>query len=99
MPRVDLLILIAVVLVAAFLLAGCDDYERELAQADSLERFMNGCMPKRPEQNLPPDERTHESVIVKWEDVGLVCRRITVSSRYGRTFPHTEIRVVTIEGL
>lgn len=80
------------------LLAGCDDYERELAVAEYRERFMNGCMPKKPEANLPVHERTQESVIAKWEDgVGLVCRRITVSPRYGRSFPHAEVKIATIE--
>jgi hypothetical protein len=86
MPRVDLLILIAAVLVVAFLLAGCDDYERELAMAEYRERFMALCMPRK-----------GDLVTVEWVEGKLICMRTTPTGRYGRTFPHTENRIAVVE--
>jgi hypothetical protein len=86
--------------IAMFLtLLGCEDMDRRLAEQEFRQRVFNACVPDRSEQFLPPHERTIHSVLIRWEDDDLVFHRITVSGRYGRTFPHTEIRVATIEGL
>ena len=86
MPRVDLLILVVVLVVAASFLAGCDDYERELAQAEYRERFMEACMPRK-----------GDLVTAEWVKGKLVCQRTTPTGRYGRSFPHTENRIAIVE--
>ena len=88
--RIDLLILVAVVVVAAFLLAGCDsaEYDRLQAAAEYKDRFFNGCLPRK-----------GDTVTAQWVNGELICRRITPSPRYGTTFPHAEVRIATIEEL
>jgi hypothetical protein len=89
MPRVDLLILIAVVLVAAFLLAGCDDLDRRLAEQTYRERVFNACIPEEGQR-----------IVVVRDETDIHFTRIDIGpGRYGRTFPHTEIRVSTVEGI
>jgi hypothetical protein len=77
-------------------LLGCDDFDRKLAEQEFRAKVFTACVPDRSEQFLPPHERTIQSVLIRWEDDDLVFHRITVSGRYGRTFPHTEIRVETV---
>lgn len=62
------------------------ELDRLQAAAEYRERFMNGCMPRK-----------GDIVTAQWEKGELVCRRITPSPRYGRTFPHAEIRLSEIE--
>ena len=82
----DLLVLL--VLVLLLLLSGCDldDYDRQLRAAEYKDRFFNGCLPRKGDQ-----------VIASWIDGELICKRITPSPRYGKTFPHAEVRVATID--
>lgn len=88
MPRADLLILIVLVLVAAFLLAGCDlaELDRLEAAAEHRDRFYRGCMPRK-----------GDIVTAYWHDGELRCKRTTPTGRYGRSFPHAEVRIATIE--
>lgn len=87
MPRIDLLILVAV-LAAAFLLAGCEDFDRRLAEQEFREKVFNACVPEQGQR-----------IVVIRDDTALHFTTIDLSAgRYGRKFPHTEIRVATIEG-
>ena len=85
MPRIDLLILVAVLVTVAFLLAGCDDYERQLRVQEWKDRFVNGCLPRK-----------GDTVTAQWVDGSLICKRITPTGRYGQTFPHAEVKVANI---
>lgn len=67
-------------------LFGCEDYDRQLRAAEFKDRFFNGCMPRKGDQ-----------VIASWIEGELICKRITPSGRYAKTFPHAEVRVATIE--
>jgi hypothetical protein len=72
------------------LLAGCDSAEldRLEAAAEHRDRFYRGCMPRK-----------GDTVTAQWVDGELICKRITPTGRYGRTFPHVEVKIATIEGL
>jgi hypothetical protein len=88
MPRVDLLILIAAVLVAVFLLVGCDSAELDRLEAAAVhrDRFYRGCLPRKGDR-----------VTAEWVNGELICSRTTPTSRYGKTFPHVEVRIATIK--
>jgi hypothetical protein len=75
-------------LVVLLTLAGCDDYERRVRIQEWKDRFVNGCMPRKGDQ-----------VIAEWVKGELLCKRITPSARYGRGFPHVEVRVATVEDI
>ncbi|HZM33652.1 MAG TPA: S24/S26 family peptidase [Burkholderiales bacterium] len=81
----DFMVLLAIVLI--LLLSGCDfdDYERHVRAAEFKTRFMNGCMPRK-----------GDIVTARWERGELICKRITPTGRYGKSFPHAEIRVAHI---
>ena len=64
------------------------DLDRQQAAADTRDRFFRGCMPRK-----------GDIVTASWVDGSLVCKRITPTGRYGKTFPHAEVRVATIEDL
>jgi hypothetical protein len=76
--------------IAMFLtLLGCDDFDRRLAEQDFRARVFNACTP----------EEGQRIIVVRDRD-SLHFTTIDLSAgRYGRKFPHTEIRVATIEGL
>jgi hypothetical protein len=75
--------------IAMFLtLLGCDDYERRVRIQEWKDRFVNGCMPRK-----------GDTVTAQWVDGNLICKRITPSARYGRGFPHVEVRVATVEDI
>jgi hypothetical protein len=75
--------------IAMFLtLLGCDDYERRVRIQEWKDRFVNGCMPRKGDQ-----------VIAEWVKGELLCKRITPSARYGRGFPHVEVRVATVDDI
>jgi hypothetical protein len=68
------------------LLAGCDDFDRKLAEQEFRQRVFNACTP----------EEGQRIVVVRDKD-SLHFTTIDLSAgRYGRTFPHTEIRVATV---
>jgi hypothetical protein len=72
--------------IAMFLtLLGCDDYERQIRIQEWKDRFVNGCMPRKGDQ-----------VVASWVDGSLICKRITPTGRYGKTFPHAEVKVAEI---
>jgi hypothetical protein len=75
------------VAVAMFLtLLGCDgEYERQLRIAEWRDRFVNACLPRKGDQ-----------VVASWVDGNLICKRITPTGRYGKTFPHAEVKVANI---
>jgi hypothetical protein len=75
-------------LVVLLTLAGCDDYERRVRIQEWKDRFVNGCMPRK-----------GDTVTAQWVDGNLICKRITPSARYGRGFPHVEVRVATVEDI
>lgn len=70
------------------LLSGCDsaEYDRLQAAAEFRDRFYRGCMPRKGDQ-----------VIASWVKGELVCRRTTPTGRYGRTFPHVEVVIATMD--
>jgi hypothetical protein len=75
--------------IAMFLtLLGCEDIERQIRIQEWKDRFVNGCMPRK-----------GDTVTAQWVDGELICKRITPTGRYGRTFPHVEVKIATIEGL
>jgi hypothetical protein len=75
--------------IAMFLtLLGCDDYERRVRIQEWKDRFVNGCMPRK-----------GDTVTAQWVDGNLICKRITPSARYGRGFPHVEVRVATVDDI
>ena len=78
---------IAVGLILA-LLMGCDsaEYDRLQAAAEFKDRFINGCLPRK-----------GDTVTAYWSDGKLLCKRLTPTGRYGRTFPHAEIQVAEIK--
>ena len=79
---------VAVALILA-LLMGCDDFDRRLAEQDFRERVFNACVPEQGQR-----------IVVIRDDTALHFTTIDLSAgRYGRKFPHTEIRVATIEEL
>lgn len=68
-------------------LPGCDgEYERQLRIQEWRDKFVNACLPRKGDQ-----------VIASWVKGDLVCKRVTPSGRYGRTFPHAEVKVATID--
>ena len=68
-------------------LAGCDDFDRRLAEQEFRQRVFNACTP----------EEGQRIVVVRDRDA-LHFTTIDLSAgRYGRKFPHTEIRVATVE--
>jgi hypothetical protein len=89
MPRVDLIVLVVLVLIAAFLLAGCEDFDRKLAEQEFRAKVFNACTPEEGQRIVVI--RDKDSLHFTTIDIG--------PGRYGRKFPHTEIRVATIEGL
>ena len=87
MPRVDLLILVAVILVLAFLLAGCEDLERMEEARLKQARIARACVPEEGQR-----------IVAVREENSIVFTRIDLSSgRYARTFPHVEIRISEID--
>jgi hypothetical protein len=76
--------------IAMFLtLLGCDgEFERQQRIAEWRDRFVNGCMPRK-----------GDTVTAQWVDGNLICKRITPSARYGRGFPHVEVRVATVDDI
>jgi hypothetical protein len=73
--------------IAMFLtLLGCEDIERQVAAAEYRDRFYRGCMPRK-----------GDTVTAQWIAGELICKRITPTGRYGKTFPHVEIRIAKIE--
>lgn len=69
-------------------LGGCDDFDRRLAEQEFRAKVFNACTP----------EQGQRVVVVRDKDA-LHFTTIDLSAgRYGRKFPHTEIRVATIEG-
>ena len=75
-------------LILFLFLPGCDLSELERLQkiADTKDRFFRGCMPRK-----------GDKVIAEWEKGDLICRRITPTGRYGKTFPHAEVRISEVE--
>jgi hypothetical protein len=73
--------------IAMFLtLLGCEDMDRRLAEQEFRARVFNACTP----------EEGQRIVVVRDRDA-LHFTTIDLSAgRYGRTFPHTEIRVATV---
>lgn len=88
-PGVHWVILpVAVALILA-LLMGCDDFDRRLAEQEYREKVFNACVPEQGQR-----------IVVIRDDSALHFTTIDISAgRYGRKFPHTEIRVATIEEL
>ena len=75
-------------LILFLFLPGCDLSELERLQkiADTKDRFFRGCLPRK-----------GDKVIAEWEKGDLICRRITPTGRYGKTFPHAEVRISEVE--
>ena len=71
------------------LLAGCDDFDRRLAEQEYRQRVFNACQPEEGQRIVVI--RDENSLHFTTIDIG--------PGRYGRKFPHTEIRVATIEEL
>lgn len=88
-PGVHWVILpVAVALILA-LLMGCDDFDRRLAEQEYREKVFNACVPEQGQR-----------IVVIRDETALHFTTIDLSAgRYGRKFPHTEIRVATIEEL
>jgi hypothetical protein len=87
MPRVDLLVLIAAVVVVTSLLAGCEDYERAEEARLKQARIARACVPEHGQR-----------IVAVREENSVVFTRIDLSSgRYARTFPHVEIRISEID--
>lgn len=63
-----------------------EEAERQMKIQQWRERFVEGCMPRK-----------GDITTVEWISGSLVCKRITTSPRYGKTFPHAEVRIATIE--
>ena len=71
------------------ILTGCEDFDRRLAEQEYRQRVFAACVP----------EEGQRVVAVREED-SIHFTRIDVGpGRYSRSFPHTEIRVSTVEGL
>lgn len=65
------------------------DWERAQAVQERKDRFAELCMPRK-----------GDLVLVEWVRGELICSRTTPSAgRYGRTFPHVETRVSTLEDI
>jgi hypothetical protein len=80
-------------LLAAILLLpvlyGCDDFDRRLAEQEFRQRVFNACVPEQGQR-----------IVVVRDETSIHFTTIDLSAgRYGRKFPHTEIRVATIEEL
>jgi hypothetical protein len=75
--------------IAMFLtLLGCEDMDRRLAEQEFRARVFNACTP----------EEGQRIVVIRDKDA-LHFTTIDIGpGRYGRKFPHTEIRVATVEG-
>ena len=75
-------------LILFLFLPGCDLSELERLQkiSDTKDRFFRGCLPRK-----------GDKVIAEWEKGDLICRRITPTGRYGKTFPHAEVRISEVE--
>ena len=77
------------VICLVIILTGCEDYDRRLAEQEWREKIVNACVP----------EEGQRIVVVRDED-SIHFTRIDLSAgRYGRKFPHAEVRVSTIEGI
>jgi hypothetical protein len=75
--------------IAMFLtLLGCDSTELDRLEAAAVhrDRFYRGCLPRKGDR-----------VTAEWINGELICSRTTPTSRYGRTFPHVEVRIATIK--
>lgn len=74
-------------LVGAFLV-GCDSAELDRLEQIALtkERFFRGCMPRK-----------GDTVTAYWTKGELICSRVTPTGRYGKTFPHAEVRIAEVE--
>jgi hypothetical protein len=81
-------LLLALAAAGIVTLLGCDDYERRVRIQEWKDRFVNGCMPRK-----------GDTVTAQWVDGKLICKRITPSARYGRGFPHVEVRVATVDDI
>ena len=76
------------VAVAMFLtLLGCEDFDRRLAEQEFRAKVFNACLPEEGERKVVVRDR--DSIHFTTIDLS--------AGRYGRKFPHTEIRVATIE--
>lgn len=84
------LVLLAFLFTMGMLALGGDSAEldRIQAAADSRDRFYRACMPRK-----------GDTVTAYWHKGNLECQRITPGGRYGRTFPHTENRIATLEDI
>ena len=74
-------------LMLLLLLSGCDDYERQARAEDFKLRVFHACLPAEGERKVVV--RDKDSIHFTTIDLS--------SGRYGRKFPHAEIRVATIE--
>ena len=84
----NLLFICFLATVTVLMLTGCDSAELDRIQRaeEYKTRFFNSCLPRK-----------GDIVTATWVKGELLCRRITTSPRYGKTFPHAEVRVATIE--
>jgi hypothetical protein len=79
----------AAVAMIVFSLPGCDDFDRRLAEQEFRQRVFNACVPEQGQR-----------IVVVRDETAIHFTTIDLSAgRYGRKFPHTEIRVATIEEL
>jgi hypothetical protein len=73
--------------IAMFLtLLGCEDFDRRLAEQEFRAKVFNACTPEEGQRIVVI--RDKDSIHFTTIDIG--------PGRYGRTFPHTEIRVATV---
>jgi hypothetical protein len=80
-------VLLALAAAGIVTLLGCDSAEldRLEAAAEHRDRFYRGCMPRK-----------GDTVTAQWVAGELICKRITPTGRYGKTFPHVEVRIATV---
>jgi hypothetical protein len=74
-------------ILAVALLSGCEDLDRRLAEQEFRARVFNACTPEEGQRIVVI--RDKDSLHFTTIDIG--------PGRYGRKFPHTEIRVATVE--
>ena len=77
-------------LLIVLLLSGCDsaEYDRLQAAADRRDRIARACVPEE-----------GQKIIVTRDGQTIYYRRIQTSPRYGRDFPHVEVKLNLIEEL
>jgi hypothetical protein len=79
-------VLLALAAAGIVTLLGCEDFDRRLAEQEFRQKVFNACTPDEGQRIVVI--RDKESLHFTTIDIG--------PGRYGRTFPHTEIRVATV---